>query len=152
MTQEGFIYRIIKALGLDVDQSTPRVMKALLTKDLDGDPCHRAFAYTSVVGMLLYLAGYSRTDIAYSVSQAARFMFSPKYSHKQALKMIGRYLIKTRDNDKGFLVLTPMRELNIEAYLNANFSGLYGYKNSLDHFCIHSRSGSVIKVASCPVL
>ena len=80
MTQEGLIDRSIEALDLDVDLSTPRAtpcLKAPLTKDLDGDPCHGTFAYASVVGMLLYLAGHSRPDIAYSVSQAARFTFSP---------------------------------------------------------------------------
>ena len=41
MTQEGLITRIIEALGLGVDNITPRstpCLKAPLTKDLDGDP------------------------------------------------------------------------------------------------------------------
>jgi len=56
MTQPGLITRIIEALGLDRDKSTPRAMpclKAPLTKDLDGDPCHGTFSYISIVGMLL---------------------------------------------------------------------------------------------------
>ena len=116
MTQEGLIERIIEALGLNLDLSTPRAtpcLKALLTKDLDVDPYHGSFTYASMVGMLLYLAGHSYPDIAYSVSQAARFTFSPKHSHEQALKLIGRYLLKMRD--KG-LVLTPTHKLNIDAY------------------------------------
>ena len=110
-------------------------MKAPLTKDLDRDPCHGTFNYASVVGMLLYLAGHSRLDIAYIISQAARFTFSPKHSHEQALKLIGHYLMKTRD--KG-LVLTPTRELNIDAYPDADFAGLYGYEDSLDSVCVRS--------------
>jgi hypothetical protein len=45
--------------------------------------------------MLLYLSTNTRPDIAYGVSQAARFTSSPKQSHATAVKMIVRYLIAT---------------------------------------------------------
>ena len=41
MTQQGLIDRIIEALGLHLDKSTPKkipYLKSPLTKDLDGDP------------------------------------------------------------------------------------------------------------------
>lgn len=152
MTQEGLITRIIEALGLDTDKSTPRntpCLKAPLFKDEDGDPASGNFSYASIVGMLLYLSGHSRPDIAYSVSQVARFTFSPKHSHEQALKLIGRYLLATRD--KG-LVLTPSKELNIDAYPDADFAGLWGYEDKMDPICVRSRTGYVINVANCPIL
>ena len=152
MTQEGLITRIIEALGLDTDKSTPRntpCLKAPLSKDEDGDPASGNFSYASIVGMLLYLSGHSRPDIAYSVSQVARFTFSPKHSHEQALKLIGRYLLATRD--KG-LVLTPSKELNIDAYPDADFAGLWGYEDKMDPICVRSRTGYVINVANCPIL
>ncbi|KAL7524697.1 hypothetical protein ACHAXR_002241, partial [Thalassiosira sp. AJA248-18] len=151
MTQEGLITRIIEALGLDTDKSTPRntpCLKAPLSKDLDGDPASGSFSYPSVVGMLLYLAGHTRPDLTYSVSQVARFTFAPKRSHEQALKLIGRYLLATRD--KG-MVLTPTKELNVDAYPDADFAGLWGYEDSLDPLCVRSRTGFVINVANCPV-
>ena len=127
-TQEGLTTRIIEALGLDGEMSkghkTP-CLKAPLTKDLDGDLPEGNFSYSSIVGMLLYLSGRSRPDIAYSVSCVARFTFAPKRSHEQALKRIGRYLLMTRD--KG-LVLNPTKTLNINAYPDADFAGLYGYE------------------------
>ena len=152
MTQEGLTNRIIEALGLDSDMSTPRgtpCAQAPLTKDLDGDPVTGTFSYASVVGMLLYLSGHSRPDIAYAVSMVARFTFAPKSSHEEALKRIGRYLLGTRN--KG-LILTPTEELNIDAYPDADFAGLYGYEDSLDPVCVRSRTGFVICVASCPIL
>ena len=89
------------------------------------------FNYASVVGMLLYLAGHSRPDIAYAVNCAARYMFCPKLSHEQAVKRIGRYLKQTRD--KG-LVLNPTKDLdqlNIDCYPDADFAGLYGTRRLL---------------------
>ena len=152
MTQEGLIGRIIEAMGLDVEHSTPKstpCLKAPLTKDVDGDPCSESFAYASIVGMLLYLSGHSRPDISYSVSQVARFTFCPRRSHEAALKMIGRYLLGTIN--KG-LIINPTRELKIDAYPDADFAGLYNYEEHNDPICVRSRTGYVINVAGCPVL
>ena len=95
------------------------------------DPMPWHISYASVVGilLLLYLAGNTCLDIAYRMSQVARFTFSHKHSHKQALKLMGRYLLKT--HDKG-LILEPTRTLDIGAYPGADFAGLYGYEDSLD--------------------
>ena len=152
MTQEGLTDRIIEALGLDTEMSKPSgtpCLKAPLAKDLNGDPVSGNFSYSSVVGMLLYLSGHSRPDIAYSVSQVARFTFAPKRSHEVALKKIGRYLLATRD--KG-LILTPTKSLDVDAYPDADFAGLYGYEDNMDPTCVKSRTGFVISVANCPVL
>ena len=76
MTQERLIDCIIESMGLDVDHSTTKstpCMKVPLTKDLYGDPCSESFACESIVGMMMYLAGHSRPEIPYSVSQVARF-------------------------------------------------------------------------------
>ena len=127
MKQEGLIDRIVKAMGLDVYHSTPKsnpCMNYPLTKGLDGDPCSEYFAYTSIFGVLLYLAGHSCPDITYSVSQVARLKFFPKRSHEAGLKIIGWYLLGIRN--KG-LIITPTHDFNIYAYSDADFSGLYNY-------------------------
>ena len=87
MTQKGLIDRILVALGLD-DTSTPTpkhtpCLKKPLVKDADGDPIQGSFSYSSILGMVLYLSGNTRPDIAYSVhcACAARFAFCPKKSH-----------------------------------------------------------------------
>ncbi len=151
MTQCGLIDRVISALDLDDPstklKATPADRKPLV-KDADGPPSDAAFSYASVVGMLLYLAGHSRPDIAYAVNCCARYTFCPKRSHIAALKRIGRYLKLTRD--KG-LILDPMEELKIEAFPDADFAGLYSYEESTDPTCTQSRTGFVINVANCPV-
>ena len=89
MKQTGLIDRVLETLGLDVGtvngKATP-AERAPLVKDADGPVASGDFSYSSVVGMLLYLAGHSRPDIAYAVHQCARFSSSPKQSHAEAVK------------------------------------------------------------------
>ena len=153
MKQTGLIERIIEALGLDVGtvngKATPAEGRPLV-KDENGLDAKREFNYASVVGMLLYLAGHSRPDIAYAVNCAARYMFNAKRSHEEALKRIGRYLKATRD--KG-LVLNPSPDgvLKIDNYPDADFAGMYGHEEPTDPASVKSRTGYVITVADCPV-
>jgi hypothetical protein len=88
MKQTGLIDRILEALGLDNKMATPKWTPAEsqpLTKDSDGEGPQGSFTYASVVGMMLYLAGHSRPDIAYAVNCCARYMFNPRLSHEKAL-------------------------------------------------------------------
>jgi hypothetical protein len=152
MKQCGLIDRVLEALGLDTGQEhgkwTPTELKPLV-RDEDGEAATESFNYASVVGMLLYLSGHSRPDIAYAVNCAARYMFAPKASHEKALKRIGRYLKATRD--KG-LILTPSTDtLKIDCYPDADFAGMYGHERNNDPACAKSRTGYVITVADCPV-
>eukprot|EP00956_Cyclotella_meneghiniana_P042975 scaffold249367_cov117-Cyclotella_meneghiniana.AAC.2 len=152
MKQTGLLDRILEALGLDSKLATSKWTPAEakpLTRDLDGEGPHGSFSYSSVVGMMLYLAGHLRPDIAYSVNCCARYMFSPRLSCEKALKRIGRYLKATRD--KG-LILKPCHGLQIDAFLDADFAGLYGYAKITDSKCVKSRTGFLIEVSECPVV
>ena len=89
MKQTGLIDRIIETLGLDSRLSNSKWTPAEATplvRDEDGEPPHGDFSYSSVVGMLLYLSGHTRLDIAYAVNCCARYMFNPRHSHEVALK------------------------------------------------------------------
>jgi hypothetical protein len=107
MKQTGLLDRVIGAVGLDAGtvngKSTPAECKPLV-KDENGLDARKDFSYSSVVGMLLYLAGHSRPDITYTVNCTAWYMFCPKRSHEEALKRIGRYLKATRERG---LILNP---------------------------------------------
>ena len=85
--QTGLTKRIVSALGLDGSTTkcnTPAETSPL-PKDSDGDPASGSFNYAAVVGMLLYLSGHSRPDIAFAVSQVARYTFKPTRRHELAL-------------------------------------------------------------------
>ena len=76
-------------------------------------------------------------------------MFAPKFVHEVALKRIGRYLKVTRDNR---LIFNPSGTLKIDAYPDADFSGLYGYLKITDPACVKSRMGFLITVLDCPMV
>jgi hypothetical protein len=152
MKQTGLIKRVIEALGLDdgyvKGKHTPAESKPLV-KDEDGEAASCGFSYASVVGMLLYLSGHTRPDIAYAVNCCARYMFAPKHSHELALKRIGRYLKNT--SDRG-MVIQPTRELTVDAYPDADFAGMYGHEKPTDPACAKSRTGFIIMFAGVPIL
>ena len=89
MTQPGLIKKIQATTGLE-ECNPNRVPSAQagLGADPDGPPSKEPWSYSSVVGMLPYLATNTRPDIAFAVSQVACFNSAPKQSHAAAVKMI----------------------------------------------------------------
>jgi hypothetical protein len=152
MTQKGLTDRIIEALGVAERPSkhTPAEY-GCLGSDPDGDFAQSTYSYPSVVGMLQYLQGHSRPDITFAVSQCARYTHSPKRSHEKALERVGQYLKGTRD--KG-LILRPtgQNNLKIEAYVDADFAGMWGVESPHDPASVKSRTGLVIFISGCPVI
>ena len=149
LTQTGLIDRIIKAAGLEgANHSATPAEADPLGSDKDGIPYSGTFSYASLVGMLKYLAGHSRPDIAFSVHQCARFTFAPKASHAEALKRIVRYLIGTKD--KGYTLRQP-DNINVDCYVDADFAGLWSSENRLDSSSVKSRTGFIILMGGAPI-
>jgi hypothetical protein len=152
LAQTGLITRVIDALGLHSaltgSKDTPADASPL-PRDKDGTPADPVVNYASVVGMLLYLSGHTRPDIAFAVSQCARYTFQPTNRHVTALKRIGHYLKGTRS--KG-ITLRPSDILHVDCYPDADFAGLYNHEDVQDPHCVRSRTGYVICVANCPVI
>jgi regulator of replication initiation timing len=150
MTQTGLIDRIAEATGLSSanPNHTPTQQDAI-GKDLQGPPMSEAWSYRSVVGMLLYLATNTRPDIAYAVSQVARFSNNPKKSHATAVKTIVRYLVGTRT--KGTIV-TPTGKLDIKLYVDADFAGLFKREAPEDPDSARSRTGYILILGGFPLI
>ena len=89
LNQKGLIQRIISTTKLE--NATPKYTPSdtvPLPSDRSGTSYSETFNYASIIGMLTYLDGHTRPDIAYAVHQCARFTFAPKTSHESALKRI----------------------------------------------------------------
>ena len=150
MKQTGLVNKIIEATGMqDANgKSTPADPKTL-GKDPNGKPFNEQWGYASVVGMLLYLSGNSRPDIAFAVNQAARFTHDPKESHAIAVKRIVRYLIATKDRG---LTFRPSFDWKVDCFVDADFCGLWGSEDPDDPVVAKSWTGYVILLAGCPLL
>ena len=147
MTQEGLIKKIIDATGMsDCNSNHTPTTKEPLGTDEEGKHMSESWNYRSVVGMMLYLATNTRPDIAYAVSQVARFSHSPKQSHATAVKTIVRYLSGTKT--KGTIFKKPS-SLTLDCYVDADFAGLYGVEDSENPISVKSRTGYIISVSSC---
>jgi hypothetical protein len=149
LTQPGLITDILAVTGLTTCHSdvTPASCTPL-GSDSDGAPFSETWPYLSVVGKLLYLASNSRPDISFAVHQCARFNHAPRHSHALAIKRICRYLHGT--SDRG-LILTPLSDLSLDTYVDADFAGLWNVESPSSPISVCSRTGYVIFFAGCPV-
>jgi hypothetical protein len=152
LTQTGLIEKIAGVTGLA--QSNANKLPApqvALGSDPDGEPIKERWNYASVVGMLLYLSTNTRPDIAYAVSQVARFTSNPKQSHASAVKTIVRYLVATK------LFGTVIRPtlsalLTLDLFVDADFVSLYKREPDWLVDSVRSRTGFIIMLCGCPLI
>ena len=98
LTQKGLIKKIVEATNML--KCSPNWLPASPTglgSDPNGLPMRETWSYASMFGMLLYLTTNTCPDIAFAVSQVARFNHAPKQSHAAAVKMIVQYWARTAD-------------------------------------------------------
>ena len=152
MTQSHLIPRLLDLCGIDSEKVNGRdtpVGKPLLHKDLKGLPRKQKWNYRSAVGMLGYLTGTSRAELAMAVHQCARFNNCPMLSHERAIIRICRYLLLTKE--KG-MIYRPNRLLGLQCYVDADFAGGWIQVDADNAENLMSRTGYVIMYAGCPIL
>jgi hypothetical protein len=150
LSQPGLTAKIIESVDM-IDCNpcrTPAVTSPIGTDAL-GLKHNEKWEYSSIVGMLMFLANNTRPDIAYATHQCARFTHCPKASHSLAVKRIIRYLKGT--SEKG-IIMQPKLKLSVDCYVDADFAGLYGSEDSQDSLCAKSRTGYVLLLADCPLI
>jgi hypothetical protein len=116
---------------------------------MDGDIFNEKWNYSTVIGMLLYLSGKSRPDIAFAVHQCARFTHNSRRSHAIVVKRIVRYLKGTKS--KG-MILHLSKSPEVNCYVDADFAGLWGAEYEQDPICVKSRTVYMLTFMSCPLL
>ena len=98
MTQPAVINQIIEALNIHNDcklHDTPT--NITLSRDKNGKRRKNDWNHRSIIGMVSFLANTTRPDISFAVHQCANHGIDPKQSHETAVKRIGRYIIRTKD-------------------------------------------------------
>jgi hypothetical protein len=72
------------------------------------------------------------------VHQCARFTHCPQASHEEGIKHICRYLQGVKDNG---LTFKPSNDLQLDCYVDVNFTGLWNYESDQVPVCVKSRMG-----------
>ena len=152
LSQPNFINSIIKDLHLQPGsnpKTTPAVTTTLLHKDTNGPDMQPKFHYHSVIGKLNFSEKSTRPDISVSVHQCAQFSESPKKSHAEAVKRIGRYLLAMWD--KG-LIIHPKKDWHFDCWVDADFAGNWRQADAhIDPMMSKSRSGWIVRFAGMPI-
>ena len=147
MTQPGLIKKIIAAMNMQQCNpcDNPTLQQALGSHP-DSPAMTDAWNYRSIVGMMLYLSDNTRLDIAFGVSQVARFSHQPKQPHAIAVKRIARYLKGTSTEGT---IFKPPKSIHLDLYVDADFAGLWGSEHPNDPVSVKSRSGHLISLSGC---
>ena len=152
MNQTGLIQHVIGYLGLGNGMKGDFTLseKRPLAKDANGKhPCGM-FSYSRIFGMRIYLSSHTRPDIFFAINFCTRYMFSPKIYHELALKRLARYL---KHNQDCIILLDPNPEtFKVDAYPDADFTGMHGHEKHDYLACAMSRTGLIITFDDCPVL
>lgn len=100
-----------------------------------------AYSFKKAVGTLLYLAVFSRPDVAFAVNYLARFQANPQTEHWMLIKRICRYLRGT--SSYGLMFLCQETAHPIQCYVDSDFAG--------DIKSTKSTTGFLLFVYGCPV-
>jgi acid phosphatase class B len=97
--QPAYTDNLLKKFSMEKAKpvKTPMTSNSQLRKANEDDKCFDQTLYQSAVGGLLYLSTRTRPDIAFAVSNVARFCSKPTMEHWTAVKRIMRYLRGTAD-------------------------------------------------------
>jgi Reverse transcriptase (RNA-dependent DNA polymerase) len=150
LTQTGLIDKVLAVTKMSECNGcdSPATIDPLHA-DKDGEPFDEEWAYDGVIGMLMYLAGNTRPDIAYAVHQAARFTHGSRNSHAAGVKRILRYLQRTR---KEGLYLKPGPDLRVDCHVDSDFGGLFSVEDKQKPISVKSRTGYVITYRDAPLM
>ena len=125
--QSTYIKKILKRFNMDKAHplSSPMVVRSLDVKNDPFRPCEKdeellgpEVPYLSVIGALMYLANYTRPDIAFYVNLLARYSSAPTRRHWKCIQHILCYLSGT--TNMGLFYSNKSKE-KLLGYANAGY-------------------------------
>ncbi len=93
--------------------------------------------------MMIYLGNNTRPDCSFASNQCACFSSDPPVPHKVAIKQIGRYLAGTQNQGK---YIKKSHHFAVDCYVDASFTGDWGFLSKDDPSCAKYQTGYVITV------
>lgn len=110
--------------------------------ETSNDSTHSAsFPYREAVGCLMYAMICTRPDIAYALSQVAKFCENPTEVHWQAVKKIMAYLKNTAGI--GFCFYSSSYDNQLLAFSDSDFAGDHDTRRSTTGFVLMLNGGPI---------
>ena len=148
--QDGLIDKALETVGMvDCNVKWTPANVAPLGTDISGLPWKEEWSYALVVGMLMFLGSNAFPEIQMAVHQCAQFTHRPQRAHEETIKHMCWYLKGAKGKGLTFL---PTTNLDLNCYVDADFSGLYGHEDLQDPNCVRSWTGYVLTLWGCPVI
>lgn len=116
-----------------------RLSKDMSPKSKEEQDHMSRLPYRQIVGSLLYLVSGTRPDIAYSVSQACRFMQNPGKQHWEAVKQILRYLKGTQNCG---IILGGIKK-DLKGFVDADWAGDVDSRRSATGYVFYLNDGPI---------
>ena len=133
MDQSEYIQQILEKFEMGESHAVATPMVSRLSSSHKGEELSSEdkSQYRIIVGSLLYLACWTRPDIAFAVSELSRFVSDPGSVHMQAAKRVLRHLKGTKD--LGLKFTRPS---------DGSLNRLWGYVDSDWAGCVDTRKSS----------
>ena len=136
--QTNYVDKLLDRYGMKACKfvKTPALAVQTLDSYDDSPKCDKE-KYQELLGSLLYLVSGTRVDIAFAVTNLARFSQEPREMHWEALKRIVRYLAGTKNNG---LLFPWGKQESLTAATDASWSVTHDAKGF---------SGYLVRAARC---
>ena len=103
--------------------------------------------YRGIVGSLLYLANWTRVDIAFAVSELSRFVANPGAAHMVAAQRVFRYLKKTKNFSLNFSRPSDLNSLErpnvLWGYVDSDWAGCPDSRRSTSGYVLMLNGAAV---------
>ena len=120
INQKTFIETIARRFDVSTTARYTATAGAKLGPRMEGESSG-TWPYREAIGALLWLAGWSRLEIATAVRVVARHSNDPTERHWQAVLQIIIYLVGTKDLSLTF-EREPESDLDLSVYTDSNFA------------------------------
>ena len=137
LDQEEYLNEVLDKFGMQDSASVPTPMVARLSAVNSGEKLDSKAheLYRAIVGSLLYLACWSRPDIAFAISELSRFVSAPCHTHMVAAKHLLRYLNGTKQ--LGLVYSAPSDRVNILwGYVDSDWAGCPDSRKSTSGYAL----------------
>ena len=143
--QAGYLNEVLAAMNIKKDNpliyATPLQANIQLIKN-DGEQ-YDLDLYRFVIGLLIYLATWTRIDIAYAVSALAAHMANPSRDHHVALKHLLHYLHGTHDKGITYCGNDEHGINTLYGFVDADYAGDSNTRKSRTGYVMMMNSGVI---------